>query len=84
VPAYVYECPEHGQFEVVKPMADSGREEACPLKVVPGAVALKIGDSVVCTRLTHRVYTPSALHTQGSSGDGYFFNKKSGLRSKKR
>lgn len=78
MPTYVYECPEHGQFEVVKPMADSGREEWCPWDK---GVFSRLDGLDRCGLSARRVYTPSALHTQGSNGDGYFFNKKSGLRS---
>jgi putative FmdB family regulatory protein len=28
---YPYRCPEHGSFEVEKPMADSDRAEPCPV-----------------------------------------------------
>lgn len=30
VATYVYRCRAHGRVEVVKPMAESGRGEACP------------------------------------------------------
>lgn len=82
MPTYVYECPEHGRFDVVKPMADSGLPEWCSAQV-PGVTG-----TLPCLSLMTRVYTvptiqgetvPGGVH--GGSGDGYFFNKKSGLRS---
>lgn len=72
---YVYECPEHGQFEVSKPMADSGHAEECPIKMDSGPYE-------TCGRSTRRVFTSSAIHPQGFSGDGYAFDSKSGARSK--
>lgn len=69
---YEYRCPEHGLFDVIKPMADSGREERCqqgPVIAPP------------CGRLAERVYTASTILANGSSGDGYLYDSKSGLRS---
>lgn len=80
MPTYVYECPEHGRFEVIKPMADSGREETC----------LRCEDETDSQPKTRRVYTvpsiqgetvPGGVH--GGSGDGYVLDSKSGLTSRR-
>jgi hypothetical protein len=72
VATYIYECPEHGQYEVSKPMTDSGRMEQCPYTN---------DESFPCVLVPIRIYTSNAIHPKGSSGDGYFFNSKSGARS---
>lgn len=77
---YVYECPEHGQVDVVKSMADSGRVELCIEFIdVPNE---DTGYDPMCGLVMRKVITPpAALFTNGTSGDGYLFNRKSGLRS---
>lgn len=70
---YVYECPDHGRFEVVKPMVESAREERCPFEPWMPRETRNIATKVITP--------PAAIHANGSSGDGYLFDSKTGLRS---
>lgn len=90
---YVYECPEHGRFDVVKPMSESGREEKCPAYVEPayGGDLHGIGNiDTSCGRVMTRVITVPTIQGEtvaggvsGGSGDGYLLDSKTGLTSKR-